>query len=60
MLLCDLDLTFDLAKVTLTSKILLWLYLRNHKVTLRCRKLIIVKGHWLGDVCGQCRGVTLI
>ena len=28
----DLDLTFDLAVVTLTFKILSWLYLRNRKV----------------------------
>ena len=30
--LCDLDLTFDLAVVTLTSKILSGLYLGNRKV----------------------------
>ena len=29
---CDLDLTFDLAIVTLTYKILSGLYLGNHKV----------------------------
>ena len=29
---CDLDLTFDLAIVTLTYKILFGLYLGNHKV----------------------------
>ena len=29
---CDLDLTFDLAVVTLTYKILSGLYLGNHKV----------------------------
>ena len=29
---CDLDLTFDLAVVTLYLKILSWLYLRNRKV----------------------------
>ena len=29
---CDLDLTFDLALVTLTCKILSGLYLRNRKV----------------------------
>ena len=29
---CDLDLTFDLAVVTLTYKILSGLYLRDHKV----------------------------
>ena len=29
---CDLDLTFDLAIVTLTYKILFGLYLRNRKV----------------------------
>ena len=32
MSLCDLDLTFDLAVVTLTVKILSGLYLGNHKV----------------------------
>ena len=30
---CDLDLTFDLAVVTLTFEILTGLYLGNHKVT---------------------------
>ena len=34
---CDLDLTFDLAEVTLTYKILSGLYLGY----LRCRKLIL-------------------
>ena len=29
---CDLDLTFDLAVVTLTYKIMSVLYLRNHKM----------------------------
>ena len=29
---CDLDLTFDLAAVTLSLKILSWLYRGNHKV----------------------------
>ena len=29
---CDLDLTFDVAAVTLTYKILSGLYLKNHKV----------------------------
>ena len=29
---CDLELTFDLAVVTLTFKVLSWLYLRNDKV----------------------------
>ena len=32
MLWCDLDLAFDLAVVTLSLKILSWLYLGNHKV----------------------------
>ena len=32
MSLCDLDLTFDLAVVTLTNKILSGLYLGNRKV----------------------------
>ena len=31
-IMCDLDLTFDLAVVTLSLKILSGLYLRNHKV----------------------------
>ena len=53
---CDLDLTFDLAVVTLTYKILSGLYLR----TVRCRKLILGKDNWLGDVGVQCHGVTLI
>ena len=35
---CDLDLTFDLAVVTLTYKILCRLYLGE---TVRCRKLIL-------------------
>ena len=35
---CELDLTFDLAVVTLTYKILSGLYLGNR--TVRCRKLI--------------------
>ena len=34
---CDLDLTFDLAIVTLTNKILSGLYLG----TVRCRKFIL-------------------
>ena len=34
---CDLDLTFDLARVTLSLKILSGLYLGN----VRCRKLIL-------------------
>ena len=29
---CDLDLTFDLAVMTLTYKILSWLYFGNRKV----------------------------
>ena len=37
---CDLDLTFDLAVVTLTYKILSGPYLRN-RIGLRCRKLIL-------------------
>ena len=31
--MCDLDLTFDLAVVTLSLKILSGLYLENHKVS---------------------------
>ena len=34
---CDLDVTFDLAVVTLSLKILSRLYLK----TIRCRKLIL-------------------
>ena len=37
---CDLDLTFDLAVVILTYKILSGLYLGNHKG----RKLILSRG----------------
>ena len=51
---CDRDLTFELAVVNLTYKILSGLYLRNHKVEevdTRCR-------HWLRVVGVQCHGVT--
>ena len=44
---CDLDLTFDLAVVTLTYKILSELYLANRKV-LSCGKLILGKDICLG------------
>ena len=51
---CDLDLTFDLAVVTLTYKILSGLYLGNR----RCRKLV---GTLVGGGVGVRRhGVTLI
>ena len=52
----DLDLTFDLAVVTLTYKILSGLYLGNCKVW----EVDTWLGHWLGVVSVQCRGVTLI
>ena len=41
---CDLDLTFDLAVVNLSLKILSKLYLE----TVRCRKLIHVLGRDIG------------
>ena len=52
---CDLDLTFDLAIVTLTYNALSGLYLE----TIRCRKLIF--GRDIGQgLCVQCYGVTWI
>ena len=53
---CDLDLTFDLAVVTLTYKILSSLYLRNRKVW----EVDTLDGHWLGSVGVGRHGVTLI
>ena len=53
---CDLDLTFDLAIVTLTYKILSWLYVGNRKV----RKLILGRDIGLGVVGVQRHDVTLI
>ena len=53
---CDLDLTFDLAVVTLTFKILSGLYFRNCKV----QKVDTWSGHWLGAVDMQYHNVTLI
>ena len=53
---CDLDLTFDLAVVTLTYKILSGLYLGN-------RKLLEVdtwEGYWLGGLGMQRHGLPLI
>ena len=52
----DLDLTLDLAVVTLTYKILSGLYLGNRKVW----EVGTWKGHWLGGVGVQRHGVTLI
>ena len=53
---CDLDLTFDLAVVTLTYKMLPGLYLRNRKV----QEVDTWYGYWLGGVGVQRHGVTLI
>ena len=53
---CDLDLTFNLAVVTLTYKILSGLYLGNRKVY----EFDTWEGHWLGGVGVQRHGVTLI
>ena len=41
---CDLDLTFDLAVVTLTYNALSGLCVRNHKG----QEVDIWHGHWLG------------
>ena len=51
-----LDLTFDLAVVTLTYKILSRLYLENCKVW----EVDTWLGYWLGGVGVQHHGVTLI
>ena len=56
MSFCDLDLTFDLAVMTFTYKILSRLYLGNHKVY----EVDTWYGHWLGVVGVQRHGVTLI
>ena len=53
---CELDLTFDLAVLTLTLKILSGLYLRNRKVL----EVDTLKEHWLEGVGVQHHGVTLI
>ena len=53
---CDLDLTFDLAVVTLTYKILSGLYLGHGKM----QEVDTWSGHWLGGVGFKCLGVTLI
>ena len=53
---CDLDLTFELAMVTLTYKILSRSYLRNFKVS----EVDTWWGHWWGIVGVQHNGVTLI
>ena len=53
---CDLDLTFDLAVVTLTYKILSGLYLGNRKVY----EIDTWSRHWLGGLGVQRHGVTLI
>ena len=50
---CDLDLTFDLVKVTISFKILSGLFLEFHKVS----KVDTWYGHWLGGV-GVHHGVT--
>ena len=52
---CDLDLTFDLALVTLTYKILSGLYLGN----CRLQEVDTWQGHWLGVVGVQCHGCDL-
>ena len=46
MLWSDLDLTFDLATVTVSLKILSGLYLGNHKV----QEVDTWYRHWLGGV----------
>ena len=52
----DLDLTFELAIVTLSLKILSGLNLRNCKV----QEVDTWKGYWLGGVGMQHNGMTLI
>ena len=52
----DRDLTFDLAVVTLTYKILSGLYLRNRKVL----EVDTWQGNWSGGVGVQRHGLTLI
>ena len=54
---CDLDLTFDLAVVTLNYKILSGLYLGNCKVYVGSWYLV---GTLVGGVCVQRYGETLI
>ena len=53
---CNLDLTFDLAKVTLTYIILSGLYLKICKVW----EVDTWKGRWLVVEGKQCHGVILI
>ena len=52
---CDLDLTFDLAFVTLTLQTLSELYLRNCKAY---KEVGNWQGHWLGGVGMHRHGVT--
>ena len=52
----DLDLTFDLAVVTLTYKILSGLYLINRTV----QEVDTWLGHWLGGVGVQRHGLIRI
>ena len=52
----DQDLTFDLAVVTLTYKILSGLYLRNRKML----EVDTWQGNWSGGVGVQRHGLTLI
>ena len=51
-----LHLTFGLALVTFTFKLLSILYLGNHKVWV----IEMWQGYWLEGVDVQCNGVTLI
>ena len=53
---CDVDLTFDLAIVTLTFKILTGLYLGNRKLS----EVNTWYGYWLWVVGVQHHSVTLI
>ena len=52
----DQDLTFDLAVVTLTYKILTGLYLGNREVY----EVDTYQEHWLGGVGVDRHGLTLI
>ena len=53
---CNLDLTFDLAIVTLTYKILFGVYFRNRKV----QEVDTGYRHWLWCVDVKYHGMTLI
>ena len=53
---CDLDLTFDLAIVTLTIKTCPG-YISE---TIRCRNLMLGRDIWLGGVGVQSHGLTLM